>query len=112
MKLILAVIKPSQLDEVKDALRGLGIGGLTTMEAQGVGLQGGGTEIYRGAEYQVDFVPKVQIELLVEDDRVQDIVEVVIKTARTGKVGDGKIVVLPVDQVYQIGTGETGPEAL
>jgi nitrogen regulatory protein PII len=112
MKLILAVIKPSQLDEVEEALRDLGTSGLTTVEAQGFGRQGGRTEIYRGAEYQVDFVPKVQIEVVVEDDQVQEIVDVIIRTARTGKIGDGKIVVLPVEQVYRIRTGEAGPDAL
>ena len=112
MKLIMAVIKPHQLDEVKDALRDLGISGMTSVEAQGFGRQRGHTEIYRGAEYQVDFVPKVQIEVMAEDDRVQEIVDTILKTARTGKIGDGKIFVMPAEQVYRIRTGEMGPDAL
>ena len=112
MKLILAVIKPGQLDEVKDALREIGVPGLTSVEAEGFGRQGGHTEIYRGAEYQVDFVPKVQLEVVAEDDRVQEIVDVILKTARTGKIGDGKIFVVPAEQVYRIRTGETGPDAI
>jgi nitrogen regulatory protein PII len=112
VKLILAVIKPGQLDEVKDALREIGVPGLTSVEAQGFGRQGGHTEIYRGAEYQVDFVPKVQLEVVAEDDRVQEIVDVILKTARTGKIGDGKVLVLPVEQVHRIRTGETGPDAI
>jgi nitrogen regulatory protein PII len=112
VKLILAVIKPGQLDEVKDALREIGVPGLTSVEAQGFGRQGGHTEIYRGAEYQVDFVPKVQLEVVAEDDRVQEIVDVILKTARTGKIGDGKVFVVPVEQLYRIRTGETGPDAI
>jgi nitrogen regulatory protein P-II 1 len=112
MKLIMAVIKPHQLDEVKDALRELGISGMTSVEAQGFGRQRGQTEIYRGAEYQVDFVPKVQIEVMAEDDRVQEIVDTILKTARTGKTGDGKIFVMPAEQVYRIRTGEMGADAL
>jgi nitrogen regulatory protein PII len=112
MKLIMAVIKPQRLDDVKDGLREIGVSGLTSVEAQGFGRQPGHTELYRGAEYQVDFVPKVQIEVVAEDDRVQEIVEVILKTARTGKIGDGKVLVLPAEQVYRIRTGETGPEAL
>jgi len=112
MKLIVAVIKPDRLDDVKDALREIGISGMTSVEAQGFGRQRGHTEIYRGAEYQVDFVPKVQIEVMAEDERVQQIVDTILKTARTGKIGDGKIFVMPAEQVYRIRTGETGADAL
>jgi len=112
MKLIVAVIKPHRLDDVKDALREIGISGMTSVEAQGFGRQRGHTEIYRGAEYQVDFVPKVQIEVMAEDEQVQEIVDTILKTARTGKIGDGKIFVLPAEQVYRIRTGETGPDAV
>jgi nitrogen regulatory protein P-II 1 len=110
--LILAVIKPHRLDDVKDALREIGITGMTSVEAQGFGRQRGHTEIYRGAEYQVDFVPKVQIEVMAEDDRVQEIVDTILSAARTGKIGDGKIFVLPAEQVYRIRTGEMGPDAV
>jgi nitrogen regulatory protein P-II 1 len=112
MKLILAVIKPHRLDEVKEALREIGIRGLTAVEAQGFGRQRGHTEIYRGAEYQVDFVPKVQIELVVEDEQVRAIVDTLMGAARTGKIGDGKIFVLPAEEVYRIRTGEMGPDAI
>jgi nitrogen regulatory protein PII len=112
MKLIMAVIKPHRLDDVKDALREIGISGMTSVEAQGFGRQRGHTEIYRGAEYQVDFVPKVQIEVMAEDDQVQEIVDTILKTARTGKIGDGKIFVMPAEQVYRIRTGEMGPDAV
>ena len=112
MKLVVAVIKPFKLDEVKEALRGIGVNGLTATEAQGFGRQRGHTEVYRGAEYQVDFVPKVKIEVVAEDDQVQQVVDAIIKTARTGKIGDGKIFVLPVEQVHRIRTGEMGPDAV
>ena len=112
MKLVVAVVKPHRLDEVKEQLREAGVSGLTSIEAQGFGRQRGHTEIYRGAEYQVDFVPKVQIEVVVEDDHVQGVVDALTKAARTGKIGDGKIWVLPVDQVYRIRTGEMGPDAV
>jgi nitrogen regulatory protein P-II 1 len=111
MKLILAVIKPQRLDEVKEALREAGVQGLTSVEAQGFGRQRGHTEIYRGAEYQVDFVPKVQIEVVAADDQVEAIVDAIMSSARTGKIGDGKIWVMPVEQAYRIRTGESGPEA-
>ena len=112
MKLIMAVIKPHKLDEVKDALREIGIRGMTSVEAQGFGRQRGHTEIYRGAEYQVDFLPKVQVEVMAEDDQVNEIVDTILKAARTGKIGDGKIWVLPAEQVYRIRTGEMGPDAV
>ena len=112
MKLILAIVKPHRLDEVKEALREIGVKGLTAVEAQGFGRQRGHTEIYRGAEYQVDFVPKVQVEIMAEDHEVDDIVDAIMKAARTGKIGDGKIFVLPAEQVYRIRTGEMGPDAV
>ena len=112
MKLIIAVIKPHRLDEVKEALRELGVRGLTAVEAQGFGRQRGHTELYRGAEYQVDFVPKVQIEVMAEDEEVPGIVDAIMVAARTGKIGDGKIFVLPAEQVYRIRTGEMGPDAV
>jgi nitrogen regulatory protein P-II 1 len=112
MKLVVAIIKPHRLDDVKESLREAGVSGLTTIEAQGFGRQRGHTEIYRGAEYQIDFVPKVQIEVLVHDGRVEEIVDLIMGSARTGKIGDGKIWVLPVEQVYRIRTGEMGPDAV
>ena len=112
MKLILAVVKPHKLDDVKEALREIGVNGLTSVEAQGFGRQRGHTEIYRGAEYQVDFVPKVQIEVLADDAQVQTVVDTILSAARTGKIGDGKIFVLPAEQVYRIRTGEMGPDAI
>ncbi len=112
MKLIMAVIKPHRLDDVKEALREVGVRGLTSIEAQGFGRQRGHTEIYRGAEYQVDFVPKVQIEVMAEDDDVQTVVDTILKAARTGKIGDGKVWVVPAEQVYRIRTGEMGPDAV
>ena len=112
MKLIVAVIKPFKLDEVKDALTEAGIHGLTVSEVQGFGRQKGHTEVYRGAEYQVDFIPKVRIEVVVDDDRVADATETIADTARTGTIGDGKLWVLPVDEVVRIRTGERGPDAL
>ena len=112
MKLVFAIIKPHRLDDVKEALRDLGVGGMTSVEAQGFGRQRGHTELYRGAEYQVDFVPKVQVEVMLEDDQVATIVDVIIGAARTGKIGDGKVFVLPAEQVYRIRTGEMGPDAV
>ncbi|HEX6261716.1 MAG TPA: P-II family nitrogen regulator [Actinomycetota bacterium] len=112
MKLVTAIIKPHKLDEVKDALREIGVEGMTATEAQGFGRQRGHTEIYRGAEYQVDFVPKVKIEIVTEDARAQEVVETIQRTARTGKIGDGKIFVIEAEQVIRIRTGERGPDAL
>ena len=112
MKLVMAIIKPHKLDDVKDALREAGVRGLTSVEAQGFGRQRGHTEIYRGAEYQVDFVPKVQVEVVVDDDRAQDVIDAIVDAARTGKIGDGKVFVVPVEQVYRIRTGERGPDAI
>jgi nitrogen regulatory protein P-II 1 len=110
--LVVAVVKPHRLDEVKEALRDAGVNGLTTTEVEGFGRQRGHTEVYRGAEYQVDFVPKVKVEVLCDDDQVQGVVDAVTKAARTGKIGDGKIWVVPVEQVVRIRTGEMGPDAL
>ena len=112
MKLVVAIIKPHRLDEVKEALRSIGVNGLTTTDVQGFGRHRGHTEVYRGAEYQVDFVPKVKIEVLAHDDQVQQIIDAVLKTARTGKIGDGKIFVMPAEDVYRIRTGERGPDAI
>jgi nitrogen regulatory protein P-II 1 len=112
MKLVVAVVKPHRLDDVKEALREMGIGGLTAVEAQGFGRQRGHTEIYRGAEYQVDFVPKVQVEVLVDEGQVDVVIDTILGAARTGKIGDGKIWVLPVEQVHRIRTGEMGPDAI
>jgi nitrogen regulatory protein P-II 1 len=112
VKLVVAVVKPHRLDEVKEALRDVGVNGLTTTEVEGFGRQRGHTEVYRGAEYQVDFVPKVKLEVLCDDDQVQGVVDAVTKAARTGKIGDGKIWVVPVEQVVRIRTGEMGPDAL
>ncbi|MFJ6747545.1 MULTISPECIES: P-II family nitrogen regulator [unclassified Streptomyces] len=112
MKLITAVIKPHRLDEVKDALQAFGVHGLTVTEASGYGRQRGHTEVYRGAEYTVDLVPKVRIEVLVEDADAEELVEVVVKAARTGKIGDGKVWSVPVDEAVRVRTGERGPDAL
>jgi nitrogen regulatory protein P-II 1 len=112
MKLVVAVLKPFKLDEVKEALRAVGVNGLTVAEAQGFGRQRGHTEVYRGAEYQVDFVPKVKVEVMVDDADVQGVVDAILKSARTGKIGDGKIFVFPAEQVYRIRTGEMGPDAI
>ncbi|KAB2972650.1 P-II family nitrogen regulator [Streptomyces sp. SS1-1] len=112
MKLITAVVKPYRLDEVKSALRELGVHGLTVTEASGHGRQRGHTEVYRGAEYQVDLVPKTRIEVVVEDAVADDVVEAVLEAAHTGKIGDGKVWVLPVETVVRVRTGERGPDAL
>ena len=112
MKKIEAIIKPFKLDEVREALSDIGANGLTETEVKGVGRQKGHTELYRGAEYVVDFLPKVKIEVVVRDDVVETAIESIIKAARTGKIGDGKIFVMPVEQVVRIRTGETGEEAL
>jgi nitrogen regulatory protein P-II 1 len=112
MRLITAIVKPFKVDDVKAALKDAGIAGVTVSEVQGFGRQRGHTEVYRGAEYTVDFVPKVRVELLVEDAEVERLLEAVIAAARTGKIGDGKVWVSPVEQVIRIRTGERGPEAL
>jgi nitrogen regulatory protein P-II 1 len=112
MKLITAVIKPHRLDEVKDALQAFGVHGMTVTEASGYGRQRGHTEVYRGAEYTVDLVPKIRIEILAEDADAEQLVDVVVKAARTGKIGDGKAWVVPVETVVRVRTGESGPDAL
>jgi nitrogen regulatory protein P-II 1 len=112
MKLITAVIKPFKLDEVKAALETFGVRGLTISEASGYGRQKGHTEVYRGAEYKVDLVPKLRVEILVDDADADDVIDVVVKSAQTGKIGDGKVWAVPVETVVRVRTGETGPEAL
>jgi len=112
MKLIMAVIKPFKLDAVRTALTELGVEGMTVSEVKGFGRQKGQTEIYRGAEYNIEFVPKVRIEIVVDDDRAERVVESIRQSAETGKIGDGKIFVLDVSQAVRIRTGETGDEAL
>jgi nitrogen regulatory protein P-II 1 len=112
MKLVVAVIKPFKLEDVKSALETFGIKGITVNEVQGYGRQRGHTEVYRGAEYKVDFVPKAQLEVLVEDADASDVVDVIVKSAQTGKIGDGKVWVVPVDTVVRVRTGEQGADAL
>ena len=112
MKKIEAIIKPFKLDEVKEALNSLGIKGMTVTEVKGYGRQKGHTEIYRGAEYVVDFIPKVKMDIVVDDEQVDQVIDTILKVARTGKIGDGKIFVLPVERVIRVRTGETGPEAV
>ncbi len=112
MKLVTAIIKPFKLDEVREALAEVGVSGLTVTEVKGFGRQKGHTELYRGAEYVVDFLPKIRIEVVLADDLVESAIEAVLKAARTGKIGDGKIFVTPVEQAIRIRTGETGDVAL
>ena len=112
MKLIEAIIKPFKLDEVKDALNEVGIEGITVSEVKGFGRQKGHTELYRGAEYVVDFIPKVKLEIAVNDDLVAKVVETIENTAKTGRIGDGKIFILPLEEAVRIRTGERGNEAI
>ena len=112
MKLVVAIVKPFKVDDVKEALREVGVSGLTASEVRGFGRQRGHTEVYRGAEYQVDFVPKARLEVMVDDDEVDGVIDAIVKAARTGKIGDGKVAVLPLEEVVRIRTGETGPDAL
>ncbi|NLZ09715.1 P-II family nitrogen regulator [Neopusillimonas aromaticivorans] len=112
MKLITAIIKPFKLDEVREALAEIGVSGLTVTEVKGFGRQKGHTELYRGAEYVVDFLPKIRIDLVVDDGLVDGSIEAILKAAHTGKIGDGKIFVQPVEQAIRIRTGENGPAAL
>ena len=112
MKLIVGIVKPFKLDDVKDALTELGVQGVTVSELQGYGRQRGHTEVYRGAEYTIDFVPKIRIEVLVDDGDVDRVVEGLVAAARTGKIGDGKVWVMPVEAVVRIRTGEAGADAL
>ena len=112
MQLVTAIVKPHVLDAVKDALKGMGLQGMTVSEARGFGRQGGHTETYRGAEYTIDFVPKVKVELVVDDGDADRVVEIVAKAAQTGKIGDGKIWVTPVGRLVSIRTGEEGTDAV
>jgi len=112
MKLVTAIIKPFKLDEVREALSNIGVQGITVTEVKGFGRQKGHTELYRGAEYVVDFLPKVKVEAAISDELVDQVIEAIEGAARTGKIGDGKIFVTPVEQVIRIRTGETGKEAL
>ena len=112
MKKVTAMIKPFKLDDVREALSDIGIQGMTVTEVKGFGRQKGHTEVYRGAEYAVDFLPRIQIDIVLSDYQIERVIEVIIETARTGKVGDGKIFISPVDQVIRIRTGETGDVAV
>ncbi len=112
MKKIEAIIKPFKLDEVKDALVEIGIGGMTVTEVRGFGQQKGHTEIYRGTEYVIDFLPKIKIEVIVKDEDVEKVIETILKSAQTGRVGDGKIFVIPVEDVIRIRTAERGEQAV
>jgi nitrogen regulatory protein P-II 1 len=112
MKLITAIIKPFTLDDVKSSLEQLGVLGMTVSEVQGYGRQKGHTEVYRGAEYSVDFVPKIKIEVVIDDTQVDKVLEAVVEAARTGKIGDGKVWVTPVETVVRVRTGERGSDAL
>ena len=112
MKLVTAIIKPFKLDEVREALSEVGITGLTVTEIKGFGRQKGHTELYRGAEYVVDFLPKIRVEVAISDQQVEAVIEAIIKAARTGKIGDGKIFVTALEEVVRIRTGENGEQAL
>ncbi|MFY1027206.1 transcriptional regulator [Actinobacillus seminis] len=112
MKLVTAIIKPFRLDDVRDALSDIGIQGITVTEVKGFGRQKGHTELYRGAEYMVDFLPKVQVDIAVTDDCVDEVVEAICDVARTGNIGDGKIFVKPIERIIRIRTGETGDDAV
>jgi nitrogen regulatory protein P-II 1 len=112
MKKIEAIIKPFKLDEVKESLSAIGVQGLTVTEVKGFGRQKGHTELYRGAEYVVDFLPKVKLEIIIRDEQVGEVVETIEKAAKTGRIGDGKIFVLPIDEIIRIRTGERGGAAI
>jgi nitrogen regulatory protein P-II 1 len=112
MKLITAIVKPFKLDDVKDALQAHGVTGMTVSEASGYGRQGGHTEVYRGAEYTVDLIPKVRLEVLVDDTEAEAVISVIVKAASTGSIGDGKVWSTPVDQVVRVRTGERGVDAI
>jgi nitrogen regulatory protein P-II 2 len=112
MKFVTAIIKPFKLDEVREALSNIGVQGITVTEVKGFGRQKGHTELYRGAEYVVDFLPKVKLEVAIDDKLLDQVIEAIEKSAATGKIGDGKIFVTPLEQAIRIRTGETGPEAL
>ncbi len=112
MKLVAAIIKPFKLDDVREALSEIGVTGITVVEVKGFGRQKGHTELYRGAEYVVDFLPKIKVEIAIDDGQVDTVIEAITGAAQTGKIGDGKIFVYPIEQVIRIRTGETGPDAL
>ena len=112
MKLVVAVLKPFKLDDVKEALKNVGVQGMTLTEAQGFGRQRGHTEVYRGAEYEVDFVPKLRIEVAVDDAQVDEAVDAIVSSAGTGKIGDGKVWVVPIETIVRVRTGERGSDAL
>jgi nitrogen regulatory protein P-II 1 len=112
VKLVVAVLKPFKLDDVKERLKSLGVSGMTITEVQGFGRQRGHTEVYRGAEYEVDFVPKLRVEILVDDFQADEIVDAIVESAATGKIGDGKVWVLPVDAAARVRTGERGTDAI
>ncbi|MFF2039131.1 P-II family nitrogen regulator [Kitasatospora sp. NPDC048239] len=112
MKLITAIVKPFKLDEVKNALQAVGVHGLTVTEASGYGRQHGHTEVYRGAEYRIDLVPKARIEVVVEDADAERVMEEIVRAARTGKIGDGKVWSVPVEDIVRVRTGERGPDAV
>ncbi len=112
MKKVEAIIKPFKLDEVKEGLNAIGVQGITVTEVKGFGRQKGHTELYRGAEYVVDFLPKIKIEIAVSDDQAEKVVETIVQTANTGRIGDGKIFVVPMEEVIRIRTGERGPDAV
>ncbi len=112
MKLVVAVLKPFKLDDVKEALKNVGVQGMTLTEAQGFGRQRGHTEVYRGAEYEVDFVPKLRVEVAVDDTQVDEAVDAIVSSAATGKIGDGKVWVIPLETIVRVRTGERGSDAL
>ncbi|WP_320174138.1 P-II family nitrogen regulator [Maridesulfovibrio sp.] len=112
MRKIEIIVRPFKVDDVKDAIAALGLKGMTVTDVKGFGRQGGHKEVYRGAEYQVDFIAKTKVEIVVDADRVSEVIDAVSAAAKTGKVGDGKIFVIPVEEVVRIRTGETGPEAI
>ena len=112
MKLVTAIIKPFKVDDVKEALKAAGVQGMTVSEVRGFGRQGGHTETYRGSEYQIDFVPKSKMELVVEDNNVDEVIDIIVKAANTGKIGDGKVWVTSVEQIIRIRTGEHGADAV
>ena len=112
MKLITAIVKPFKVGDVRDALQGIGVRGLTVSDVQGYGRQGGHTEVYRGAEYQIDFVPKIRMEVLADDEDAAHVIETIVTAARTGKIGDGKVWVQDVEEVVRVRTGECGPAAI
>jgi nitrogen regulatory protein PII len=112
MKMVVAIIKPAKLDAVREALTGIGVQGLTVTEVRGFGRQGGHTEIYRGAEYKIDFVPKLRIDIGIDDSQVEQVLETIRDAAKTDRIGDGKVFVLELGEAMRIRTGETGPDAL